>query len=170
MSCTEWIADELQQGIESLTNAGIEAEVRVFVTCDAEPSEPSEKKIGCPCKNTEGPCCCSGIGPSSLQVLPDTIVKSEDTKDVISASIPQDTEDTPGLIPASTFTSGRPKLKPMLWDLLNHARGETGVAVCGPLGLVSNVRNTVATVSEERGSNKGTGAEGVYLHAESFAW
>ncbi|KAJ5802895.1 uncharacterized protein N7503_005345 [Penicillium pulvis] len=170
VSCTEWVADELQQAMESLTSAGIEAEVRFFVTCDAEPSEPSEKKIGCPCKNTEGPCCCSGLGSSSLQVLPDTIVKSEDTKDVISTSIPQDTAETSVPIPASSYTSGRPTLKPLLWELLDHARGETGVAVCGPLGLVSNVRNTVATVSEERGSNKGTGAEGVYLHAESFAW
>ncbi|KAJ5546358.1 hypothetical protein N7494_003943 [Penicillium frequentans] len=170
VSCTEWVADELQQAMESLTNAGIEADVRYFVTCDAEPSEPSEKKIGCPCKNTEGPCCCSGLGSSSLQVLPDTIVKSDDTKDVISTSIPQDASETSVPIPASTFTSGRPTLKPLLWELLDHARGETGVAVCGPLGLVSNVRNTVATVSEERGSNKGTGAEGVYLHAESFAW
>ncbi|KAJ5656311.1 hypothetical protein N7507_008261 [Penicillium longicatenatum] len=169
-SCTEWVANELQQAMESLIDAGIEAEIRFFVTCDAEPSGPSEKKIGCPCKNTEGPCCCSGIGSSSIDVLPDIIVKSEDTKDVTSSSIPQDTANTSMPIPASTFTSGRPIMKPMLWDLLNHARGETGVAVCGPLGLVSNVRNTVATVSEERGSNKGTGAEGVYLHAENFAW
>lgn len=170
VSCTEWVADELQQAMESLTSAGIEAEVRFFVTCDAEPSESSEKKIGCPCKNTEGPCCCSGLGSSSLQVLPDTIVKSEDAKDVISTAIPQDEAETSVPIPAASFTSGRPTLKPLLWELLDHARGETGVAVCGPLGLVSTVRNTVATVSEERGSNKGTGAEGVYLHAESFAW
>ncbi|KAJ6102670.1 hypothetical protein N7486_005097 [Penicillium sp. IBT 16267x] len=167
---TEWITDELQEAIESLTKAGIEAEIRFFVTCVAEPSEPSEKKAGCPCKNTEGPCCCSGLGSSSLQVLPDAVVKPEDAKDVISSFVPQDTEDTSVSIPASTFTSGRPTLKPLLWELLDHARGETGVAVCGPLGLVSNVRNTVATVSEERGSSKGTGAEGVYLHAESFAW
>ncbi|KAJ5945757.1 hypothetical protein N7454_002596 [Penicillium verhagenii] len=167
VSCTEWIADELQQAIESLFNAGIETEVRYFVTCDAEPSEPSEKKVGCPCKNTEGPCCCSGLGSSSLDVIPDEIVESKDAKDVISSS---KEKNTPASIPASKFTSGRPKLKPLLWDLLDHARGETGVAVCGPLGLVSNVRKTVATVSEERGSNKGTGAEGVYLHAESFAW
>jgi hypothetical protein len=169
-SCTEWVANELQQAMESLIDAGIEAEIRFFVTCDAEPSGPSEKKIGCPCKNTEGPCCCSGIGSSSFDVLPDIIVKSEDTKDVTSSSIPQGTVNTSVPIPSSSVTSGRPILKPMLWDLLNHARGETGVAICGPLGLVSNVRNTVATVSEERGSNKGTGAEGVYLHAENFAW
>ncbi|KAJ5636118.1 uncharacterized protein N7484_009431 [Penicillium longicatenatum] len=169
-SCTEWVANELQQAMESLIDAGIEAEIRFFVTCDAEPSGPSEKKIGCPCKNIEGPCCCSGIGSSSIDVLPDPIVGLEDKKNVTSSSIPQDAANTSVPIPASGFTSGRPVLKPMLWDLLNHARGETGVAVCGPLGLVSNVRNTVATVSEERGSNKGTGAEGVYLHAENFAW
>ncbi|KAJ5746006.1 hypothetical protein N7520_011188 [Penicillium odoratum] len=169
VSCTEWVADELKQAIELLISAGIETEVRFFVTCDAEPSEPSEKKLGCPCKNTEGPCCCSGLGSSSLEAVPDTILKSGDTKDAISF-IPQEKADTSVSIPSSTFTSGRPTLKPLLWELLDHARGETGVAVCGPLGLVSNVRNTVATVSEERGSYKGTGAEGVYLHAESFAW
>ncbi|KAJ5684889.1 uncharacterized protein N7477_001234 [Penicillium maclennaniae] len=96
---------------------------------------------------------------------------SEDA-DIESIRIRQGQADTGTQLPLAycTISSGRPALKVLLWDLLDHAQGETGVAVCGPSGLVSNVRNTVATVSEQRGSSKGTGAEGVYLHAESFAW
>ncbi|KAJ5713246.1 uncharacterized protein N7483_010427 [Penicillium malachiteum] len=170
--CTDWISDELQKASQALLNAGIELEIRFFVTCDVEPSQPSEKLSGCKCSNTEGPCCCSGLGSSSIQDISETILEAsspaEKVVSIISSAKNQTKTSTS--IQSAVYESGRPRLKTMLWDLLDHARGETGVAVCGPSGLVSNVRNTVATVSEERGSYKGTGAEGVYLHAESFAW
>ncbi|KAJ5619346.1 hypothetical protein N7510_003330 [Penicillium lagena] len=153
-SCTAWIADELQRATKNLSSAGIEIEVQLFVTCDIEPSEAFEKKAGCKCSVSDGPCCCTRIQDTS-----DAITSEE--KPTVGRSLSS---------PSSTFKSGRPQLKPLLWDILDHAQGETGVAVCGPLSLVSSVRNTVATVSEQRGSDKGTGAQGVYLHAESFSW
>lgn len=58
----------------------------------------------------------------------------------------------------------------MLWVLLDEARGETGIAVCGPLGLSSDVRTMVARCSDERAVHKGTGAQGIYLPAECFGW
>ncbi|KAJ5719388.1 hypothetical protein N7493_007843 [Penicillium malachiteum] len=171
VDCTEWVTDELQKASQTLLNAGIELEIRFFVTCAVEPSQSSEKLSGCPCTNTEGPCCCSGLGSSSIQDISETILEaSSPTEKGVSIISSKKTTKASTSIPSAVYESGRPPLKTMLWDLLDHARGETGVAVCGPLGLVSNVRNTVATVSEERGSYKGTGAEGVYLHAESFAW
>ncbi|MCJ1300146.1 hypothetical protein MMC08_002940 [Hypocenomyce scalaris] len=73
---------------------------------------------------------------------------------------------------ASPFTlqSGRPALETMIWDLLDTAEGETGIAVCGPLGLSARCRNGVAKISDERAVHKGSGAEGVYLHVEGFGW
>ncbi|KAJ5629710.1 hypothetical protein N7528_003367 [Penicillium herquei] len=171
VDCTEWITDELQKASQALLDAGIELEIRFFVTCAVEPSQESEKLCGCECSNTEGPCCCSGLGSSSIQDISETILEaSSPAEKGVSIISPKKTTKASTTIPSAVYESGRPPLKTMLWDLLDHARGETGVAVCGPLGLVSNVRNTVATVSEERGSYKGTGAEGVYLHTESFAW
>lgn len=176
ISCKEWIADELQRATESLLNVGIEIEVRLFVTCEVDATEKSTKKAGCKCKNSEGPCCCSDLGIEKSQAAPSTfITQGSDDLGIGSSSAESLRQRQPKmgnsfLSACFTIESGRPQLKPLLWDLLDHAKGETGVAVCGPLGLVSRVRNTVATVSEQRGSNKGTGAEGVYLHAESFAW
>ncbi|MCJ1405710.1 hypothetical protein MMC11_008940 [Xylographa trunciseda] len=74
------------------------------------------------------------------------------------------------LAPFSTLTSGRPDLRSLLWAALDNAEGETGVAVCGPAALNQAVRNTVASVSDQRGACKGTGAEGVYLHCEGYEW
>ncbi|MCJ1479029.1 hypothetical protein MMC13_007713 [Lambiella insularis] len=70
----------------------------------------------------------------------------------------------------ATLHSGRPDVKALLWNVLDQAQGETGVAVCGPAALNNAVRNTVAGVSDQRGASKGTGAQGVYLHCEGYYW
>jgi ferric-chelate reductase len=166
-SWTQWIAEELQQAANALVKAGIEADIRIFVTCDPAFSDSStttmsRKKAGCACNKIEESCCCSDI-PS----LPAE-------KDHPAISITEERQDkcdgASSWLLEPTFTSGRPPLKSLLWELLDMAEGETGVAVCGPMGLMTSVRNTVAAVSEQRGASKGTGAEGVYLHAECFAW
>jgi hypothetical protein len=74
------------------------------------------------------------------------------------------------VLPCAEFHSGRPDFYELLWSLLENADGETGVAVCGPLGLNSDLRRTVVRCSDERAVHKGTGAQGVYLHAECFGW
>jgi hypothetical protein len=70
----------------------------------------------------------------------------------------------------ATFHSGRPDLQVLLEELLDEAEGESGVAVCGPLGLNTSVRNAVAKTSDERAVHKGSGAQGIYLHVEGFSW
>lgn len=50
------------------------------------------------------------------------------------------------------------------------ARGETLVVVCGGRALVARVRNCVARLSDERGVHKGTGAQGIRLHAEEYSF
>lgn len=176
IQCIEWISNELQQATKLLADNGVEIEVRLFVTCEVDSGEKSTKKAGCKCRNVEGPCCCSDLGTEVPKATSNTFnTASSDDPDIESSQsvrLRQSQAGTSTSLPLAytTVASGRPQLKVLLWDLLDHAQGETGVAVCGPSGLVRNVRNTVATVSEQRGSSKGTGAEGVYLHAESFAW
>jgi NAD(P)H-flavin reductase len=175
IQCTDWTEDEVQQATKSLLDNGIEVEVQISVTCEIDPTDTPTKKAGCKCRNAEGPCCCSDLGAEKPQEVPSKLATASDDPDIEqspSASAQQKLPRMGNSLPAACYRveSGRPQLKARLWDLLDHAKGETSVAVCGPPGLVSSVRNTVATVSEQRGSNKGTGAEGVYLHAEGFAW
>ena len=165
-SWTQWVADELQQAVDALINVGIDAEIQIFVTCDptlsdTSPTTTSVKEAGCKCHNTKGPCCCSDTASSMADKGRKTVTSSQES---------QRRGDVPSSPPTLPVASGRPQMKPLLWGVLDKAEGETGVAVCGPMGLTTCVRNTVAAVSEQRGASKGTGAEGVYLHAECFAW
>ncbi|KAI9815133.1 MAG: hypothetical protein M1827_002976 [Pycnora praestabilis] len=159
---TTWIAQELRDAVEKLHNAGIEVKINIFVTCDetfvddASEKGQSSKKPGCRCASSTGPCCCS----------------KTDTSDSISSVEPGagKVPNPASLSNIATISSGRPDLESLLWALLDTAEGETGVAVCGPLGLSSNMRRIVASVSNQRAVHKGTGAEGIYLHAESYGW
>ena len=66
--------------------------------------------------------------------------------------------------------SGRPHPRSIIRKVLEQALGESGVVVCGPEGLVDDVRASVVALSDERAIHKGTGAQGVYLHTEAFGY
>ena len=66
--------------------------------------------------------------------------------------------------------AGRPQPKNLSRRTLEQALSETAVVVCGPQGLVSNVRQSVVSLSDERSVHKGTGAQGIYLYAEAFEY
>ena len=72
--------------------------------------------------------------------------------------------------PAIGILSGRPQPKTLIRKTLEQALGESAVIVCGPSGLVRNVRQSVVSLSDERAVHKGTGAQGIYLHAEAFEY
>ena len=191
-----WVVDELQAAVESLQRVGIEVTVQINVTCDPSFTEAAEdtRQCGCDCDVRLGPCCCeTGLevedeadatpAPSNEASLTDaeanastpTPEKSDTISRVASTSIVTRTVSPIALLrarlaPFSTLTSGRPDIRSILWAALDNAQGETGVAVCGPAALNKAVRNTVTTVSDQRGASKGTGAEGVYLHCEGYEW
>jgi hypothetical protein len=48
--------------------------------------------------------------------------------------------------------------------------GEMAVVVCGSPGLVQRTRNAVVKISDDRAVHKGTGAQGIYVHAEAFGY
>lgn len=75
---------------------------------------------------------------------------------------------TPPSNSAITMLSGRPQPQNLIRKMLEQALGESAVVVCGPKGLVDNVRQSVVSLSDERAIHKGTGAQGCYLHAEAF--
>ncbi|CAD6568412.1 MAG: hypothetical protein ASARMPREDX12_001404 [Alectoria sarmentosa] len=196
-SWTSWISEELSGAFAQLRASGIDVEIKIFVTCDDAFTESSDtaRKTGCQCDKSLGPCCCVR---NSLPPTNDVFTEKESRQDsasssgqdakttiipTITATIPppnppccnnkknQQTSTNPTSSSSfATLISGRPPIYDLLWNVLERAEGETGVAVCGPLGLNATVRTTVARISDERAVHKGSGAQGVYLHAEGFCW
>ncbi|KAF8867297.1 putative FRE ferric reductase-like transmembrane component [Acephala macrosclerotiorum] len=189
-SWVSWISKELSSAAEKLNAAGIELDIRVHVTCDedfagAEDGEEG-KECDCECDKSLGPCCCINVdeGETVREIIDEkgtkiskTVSKSSDTQAKIQPRSSSSSSLKSGnggvksrILPCARFYSGRPDVYELLWERLERAEGETGVAVCGPLGLSSDVRRSVVRCSDERGVHKGSGAQGVYLHAECFGW
>ena len=72
--------------------------------------------------------------------------------------------------PSIPILTGRPYPKTLIRKTLEQALGESAVLVCGPQGLVEDVRSSVVALSDERAVHKGTGAQGIYFWAEEFGY
>jgi hypothetical protein len=181
-SWTSWISSELTSAAAALRAVGIELCIQVHVTCDDSFTTGDEYQSSlvcdCECDKSLGPCCCVHVdeGNDSIREIVDEKGQSVDSKDIqINAkSRSQSSSLKSGkktrVLPCAQFHSGRPDFYELIWGLLENAEGETGIAVCGPLGLNSDMRKTVVRCSDERAVHKGSGAQGVYLHAECFGW
>lgn len=64
---------------------------------------------------------------------------------------------------------GRPSFQ-LIQEFSDTGEGKMGVAVCGPVGMSTSVRNTVARVSTGKALDRGTGVQSITLHAECFSW
>jgi ferric-chelate reductase len=186
-SCTAWVSEELQGAFDKLREVGVEIDIKVHVTCDERLTDSEDASLGkeegcqCQCDKSLGPCCC--ITPASdsdgeIEAERPTPSNEKDastspsTKDQTLIPPPTIKEKTPktGKLDCATMSSGRPDFQAVLWDLLDKAEGETGIAVCGPLGLSTAIRSAVVCISDQRAVHKGTGAQGIYLHVEGFCW
>jgi predicted ferric reductase len=67
-------------------------------------------------------------------------------------------------------SSTRPDVPAFIRSAVESTGGETSVVVCGGKSLVARVRNTVASLSDERAVHKGTGAQGIHLHVEEYCF
>lgn len=189
-----WVQSEQATAFALLRKAGIETEMSFFVTCaDAYTStvQDEEKECPCACDKSLGPCCCvdpeavdenekqidivgplmrqSSISSSTSQNSASSMQKSAVEAIAPATSSQVDAEATPS--PSTTkaqVLSGRPDIPQLIENILGAANGESGIAVCGPLGLSKSVRNAVAEASDRRAVHKGTGAQGVFLHVEGF--
>ena len=185
-SWKSWISDELRSATDMMDKAGVDCKVNVYVTCDEKMTDSKttsgpamytntlKKGTGCQCSNIDGPCCCTeDIAPASP--VKGTTHIFEKSRGDEAAKMTEKTVSLPAsksssLSDTAVLQSGRPPIEDIIWDTLDQADGETGIAVCGPLGLSTRCRRAVARISDERGVHKGTGAHGVYLHIEGFAW
>lgn len=67
------------------------------------------------------------------------------------------------------YTS-RPDIEALIREPVEQAWGESAVVVCGGKEIVARTRNFVSKLSDERAVHKGTGAQGIYLHVEEYAF
>ncbi|KAG0648850.1 Ferric-chelate reductase 7 [Hyphodiscus hymeniophilus] len=92
---------------------------------------------------SEKDCCCVGDGEKSEPLLPSNSI---------------------------IYSYGRPDIACFIRRPVEMTGGETSVAVCGGKSLVTTVRNSVASLSDERAVHKGTGAQGIHLHVEEYCF
>lgn len=69
-----------------------------------------------------------------------------------------------------TLGGGRPSVDTIIRTALQQNEGESAVVVCGPPALSDDVRRSVVCLTEERVADTGIGAQGIYLHVETFGW
>lgn len=111
-------------------------------------------------KSEAKPCCC-GVD-SEAAPRQDSLSSSQDSIAGLS---------TKKLLihPEIALFAGRPTPRNIIRKSLEQALGESAVVCCGPKGLVDGVRSAVVRLSDERAVHKGTGAQGIYVHCESFS-
>jgi ferredoxin-NADP reductase len=171
----EWFADEIMEAANLAADRGIQLDLLCCVTCDPTYTANFPVRIRaldkCSCTDNSVP-----LTASFTIGAPDDKSVDHERADSISSSTEfSSTRDlcqchctgSPHPIRAS---SGRPDIRAVLVQGLELAQGETGVAVCGPEGLMSRTRCLVAELSDERAADKGSGAYGVAMFAEGFGW
>jgi ferric-chelate reductase len=163
-----WISEELQAAFTAFQQTAIDLKVRIFVTRDERLTDLSM----------------TGLQGHSTEVMATQGDDStENPVEITGAEASHAGDSTP---PSATNHSstqlapkeklspleyaaielGRPAFRPMVSDLVARAEGETGIAVCGPLGLSTTVRMTVASLT----GRKTTDVHGIYLHVGGFSW
>ncbi len=68
------------------------------------------------------------------------------------------------------YSYSRPNIAAFIRRTVEITGGETSIAVCGGKSLVSTVRNSVVSLSDERAVHKGTGAQGIHLYVEEYCF
>ncbi|KIW13787.1 hypothetical protein PV08_08978 [Exophiala spinifera] len=155
VSHASWISDELQMALELLKTAGIDLHIRFFVTCDPTCMDTRES-------GSQETCKCSGGDTGMGEKSTDCCCNSSPIITPVSPS-----DSNPHRYEWATFTSGRPNWYVVLTEVVECAKGESAIGACGPPTFCASVRNTVVRISDHRAVNKGSGAQGIYLHVES---
>ncbi|KAL8850224.1 MAG: hypothetical protein Q9221_004823 [Calogaya cf. arnoldii] len=116
--------------------------------------------------------CHCHCGVDSIEVIEERSATSKSFEQEKSSSVASAAEEKVETLrcPTIPMISGRPEPRKLIRETLEQAFGESAVVVCGPEGLVDDVRRSVVFLSDDRAVHKGTGAQGIYLHTESFGY
>ncbi|KAF2149531.1 hypothetical protein K461DRAFT_47994 [Myriangium duriaei CBS 260.36] len=143
------------EAIEKKSNNSSKAGNHVNCCCrgDVDEDEDGADAVVCTCN-------CCGI---------DEAASSDASSSITDVKKPVK-ESTRALHPDLNVYSGRPMIKDIMRTCLEQALGESAVVACGPRGLTHDVRLATVSLSDERAVHKGTGAQGIWLHTESFGY
>ena len=122
---------------------------------------------------TTNECCCTRVLASEDTVTaPCTCGSNSDPRNIRASSTSSiSVEKSNGALASRTvMLSGRPHVANIIRKSAELALGEMAVVVCGPAGLVQSTRNAAVRISDERAVHKGTGAQGIWVHAEAFGY
>lgn len=164
---------------KSQSQTGVDLSVRIYVSCGVDAAcidSPLLPRSSKPAPTTD--CCCaaektptSTSTTAGIEIRPASSSSSESERACCCCAAPSGDEDEDkDEVERVCIASGRPPLYELIDEALCAARGETGVAVCGPPLMNAQVRNAVAALSDDRAVHKGSGAQGVFLYSEGFAW
>ncbi|KAI5851207.1 FAD-binding domain-containing protein [Morchella snyderi] len=123
------------------------------VCCCQETLEDEDAIVPSDAEKSKAKCCC--CGPREEEGKKDINKNSSAT----TLCLPDEVH----------IMAGRPAVKSITQKELERALGETAVVVCGPTGLIDSSRMAVVELSDERAVHKGTGAQGIWFHAEAFS-
>ncbi|KAL8868892.1 MAG: hypothetical protein Q9174_004684 [Haloplaca sp. 1 TL-2023] len=173
----------------SSTDSGREKHGRISLASVSSSSQDRAKVSGSCGPN--GYCCCMktiedesevrksdrqchcNCGTDKVEIAEDkpiTVQSSKESTAVASQNLIHKEVLQPAQDMGFSILSGRPKPRNLVRKMLEQALGESAVVVCGPKGLVEDVRQSVVSLSDERAVHKGTGAQGIYFHAEMFGY
>lgn len=128
------------------------------ITASSSSSSSNMSDMDMPIKGAEkASCCCAPKAGSSSS--DDEKQNEKQREDKVSSNPPVVREYTV-----------RPDIEHLIRQPVEAAFGETAVVVCGGPEIVAATRNAVSRLSDERAVHKGTGAQGIYLHVEEYAF
>jgi NAD(P)H-flavin reductase len=185
----EFYAQRLNAALSHAESRGIELRVEIAITSDASSfveSEASEKTIDDekspqPEDVVEKPKGTEAMesreGKMETMVHVDSLSASSFTSSRRTAPVVSkcccDNGEGASVVESSRqiiYSYQRPDVAAFIRQPVEVTGGETSVAVCGGKSLVATVRNSVATLSDERAVHKGTGAQGIHLHVEEYCF
>ena len=153
----------------------------------SQPGHGPENKIIKAC-GPDGTCCCTTTivnedrgddktakcecqcGDDRIQIVEKEKISQQDSSSISTGSSVSLHKARIFLHSSIAVQSGRPHPRSLLRKTLEQALGESAVVACGPQGLLDDVRSSVVKLSDERAIHKGTGAQGIYLHTESYGY
>lgn len=174
----EWFKETIASCTQKARHNGVQLDISVWVTCDEKYTSMSDTSASSgTCGGSKCQCRSKNLRDSEISIVaanPSGIFEEKSEAEVISKSaVLQDSSCCCSRKAKTSIESmydqfsGRPNLRGLVTREVEKARGETGIAVCGPTSLTLDVRKTVVQISDERASKKGSGAEAIYLHVEN---
>ncbi|TFA98003.1 Ferric/cupric reductase transmembrane component 7 [Trichoderma ghanense] len=127
-------------------------------------SSSSSSELEASANEGEKSSCCCGNNTPDAKADAETSAEKEALENSTTALL------APSSLPVIREYSSRPDIEQLIRQPVEAARGETAVVVCGGPEIVAAARNCVSRLSDERAVHKGTGAQGIYLHVEEYAF